>query len=230
MKQELEKEEHSTNFISEEDFEKLLGSIPNYTDNQKLSGLDWRMLFRIMYSCALRIKEVTEIKRKDIDLDTAILTLHNTKTGWKHCKCSKWKDKKLASSDKKCKKCYGSGWIRVIQKTTILLRDIQILKLYLIQTDHDLVLFPVSRQSIWKKFKKMCNDSGLHYRWEKDQRVFKDNPYLLRSSREKIMEQLGAPNSIMDLKMRHKPKTMGDVYRAVDIHALLSWERNHYTT
>ena len=76
----------------------------------------------------------------------------------------------------------------------------------------------------------MCLASGLRYFWQKEDRAFKKGwPYLLRSSREKIMEDLGCKPSIMDLKMRHKARSMGDVYRARTIYDLLAWEAEHYT-
>jgi len=225
-----------SNFISESDFEKLLDSIPNQLHkNTRMSEEDWRMLFRVMYGCALRIKECTKLTPQSFDLDNRILTLAETKTGWKHCKCSKWesipnsKQKKLAYADKDCKKCHGEGWIRVAQKTTILPGDVKDLKRYLAGRAEHLVLWPVNRVTIWAKFKQMCEDANLHFHFEKKERAFDDNPYLLRSSRAKIMERLQAPHSYVKLKLRH---TLGSdvtlAYTMPDINALLGWENEAY--
>jgi len=103
------------------------------------------------------------------------------------------------------------------------------LKRYLAGRAEDLVLWPVNRVTIWAKFKQMCEDANLHFHFEKKERAFDDNPYLLRSSRAKIMERLQAPHSYVKLKLRH---TLGSdvtlAYTMPDINALLGWENEAY--
>ena len=221
---------NESNFISESDFAKLLDSIPNQSHaNVKLTREDWAWYFKVQYGSALRPKEETKLTPKNFDLDNRILTLNLTKTGWKKCKCSKFEKTKLISSDKDCKKCLGEGWLRIPQKTTIDPRDIKGLREYLKNKDPDKVLWPVNRVTVWNKFKQMCQDANLHFHFEKKERAFDDNPYLLRSSRAKIMERLQAPHSYVKLKLRH---TLGSdvtlAYTMPDINALLGWENEAY--
>lgn len=200
----------STNFVSEEDFEKLLNSIPIQSGNEKMSVEDWMMLFRVMYGCGLRVKETTRLMPEDFDLEHRILTLRETKTGYK-------KDKK--TGEKK----------RVPQRTTILPSDVVDFKVYLAGKLNSKLIWPVSRQTVWAKFKKMCIDSKLSFFWQKDERAFEKGwPYLLRSSRAKIMEKKGAEYSLIALKLRHKSTMVTMRYTAQDIHALLNWEATHY--
>jgi len=218
---------NESNFISESDFAKLLDSIPNQSHkNTRMDREDWVMLFRVMYGCALRIKECTKLTPESFDLDNRILTLAQTKTGWKKCKCGKSTRTKI--KDPLCTKC-DDGWIRVKQKTTILPGDVKDLRAYLKGRAEDLVLWPVNRVTIWAKFKQMCQDANLHFHFEKKERAFDDNPYLLRSSRAKIMERLQAPHSYVKLKLRH---TLGSdvtlAYTMPDINALLGWENEAY--
>lgn len=208
-------EEEATNFVSEDKFRLLLESLDEketeatFNGLSKMSKLDWKMLFRTMYGSALRITEVTTLLPQDFDLEHRILTLRNTKTGFKKKKGHK---------------------VRVVQRTTILGRDIEDMKDYLSNKVVNMPVFPVSRQMIHKKFKQMCKDSGQHFFWQKEERSFKDNPYLLRSSRAKIMEQKGAEYSLIALKLRHKNQMVTMRYTAVDIHALLNWEILNYPT
>lgn len=224
-----------TNFVSEEDFEKLLDSIPNQSSMDKLSKEDWHWFFRLQYRCAFRPIEELRLYPENFDCDHSIVTMNETKTGFAHCKCSKWGRKHeyqrkavCLSSDKNCKKCNGRGKYSIPQHTTIHPWDIKELREYLKTKEKGKKIWPVSRQTAWTHFKTYCELSGLKYFWQKPVRSWKDTQYLLRSSREKIMEDLGAKPSIMDLKMRHKPKTMGDTYRQRDIHALIGWEQEAY--
>lgn len=200
----------STNFVSEEDFKVLLNSLPSqYHYQDKLNQEDWSMLFTVMYGCALRIKEITTLTPENFDLEHKILTLTQTKTGWKKTK---------------------EGKIRKAQRTTILPNDAEILKPYLDKKARGERVWPVTRQTIWHKFKNTCKSAGLDYFWQKDERAFKNAwPYLLRSSRAKIMEHKKAELSLIMLKMRHKGQLVTFRYTAQDIHALLAWELENYT-
>lgn len=225
-----------TNFVSEEDFEKLLDSIPIQSGNDKMSNEDWRMFFTLMYGCALRIKETTKLKPENLDIEHRILTIPESKTGYKHCKCSAWKAPEnskrntiLVSADKACKRCEGKGKHRVSQRTTILPQDIKQLKSYLYKKIEGQYIWPITRQTAWTKFKQMCEDSKLSYFWQKEERAFKQGwPYLLRSSRAKIMEKMGAEYSLIALKLRHKSTMVTLRYTEQDINALLGWEAQHY--
>jgi len=63
--------------VTEYNKSKLLGwskdKVPHYTDIQAAL---W-----IQYCCALRISEVLNLERENVNLERKILTLHNTKTG-----------------------------------------------------------------------------------------------------------------------------------------------------
>jgi len=197
-----------SNFVSEADFEKLLNSLPIQYDNAKLTLQDWKMFFKVMYGCALRVKETTRLKPEDFDLEHKILTLNETKTGWKKTK---------------------EGKVRKAQRTTILPQDAIELKAYLASKLSNQLIWPITRQTVWHKFKAMCINSGLSYFWQKDDRAFKQGwPYLLRSSRAKIMVREHADFSLIQLKMRHKGQSVTFRYTELDIHALLAWEAEHY--
>ena len=120
----------TTNYLSPADFKKMVDAIPLVTeynkskllsiqknrvpDPKKIQACAW-----IQYCMALRVSEGFPLHREDFDFDMNILTMQRTKTGFKKCKCSKWKKRALVSVDKDCKTCEGRGKKRVPQFTSI---------------------------------------------------------------------------------------------------------------
>ncbi|MDE1867890.1 MAG: site-specific integrase, partial [Thaumarchaeota archaeon] len=174
-------------------------------------------------------KEELNLKPENFDLEHGILTIPKSKSGYKRCKCSKWNKTTLLHADKACSKCEGKGKVVVPQRTTILPKDIIELKDYLYKKEEGTKIWPVTRQTVWTHFKQMCVDAGISYFWQKSERAFEQGwPYLLRSSRAKIMEKMGAEYSLIALKLRHRSTMVTLRYTEQDIHALLAWEAAHY--
>src|SRR2546427_3074812 len=66
--------------LTKEDFQNLLDSIPDQSHlNAKMGAQDWRMFFRVMYGCALRVKETANLRPENFDLEHGILSVPITK-------------------------------------------------------------------------------------------------------------------------------------------------------
>jgi len=204
-----------------------------------ISPLDLTMFFTIVFGCALRPKELFYPTVEDFDLKNLIIKLPVTKTGFKQCKCSIWKKPKdgkkkvLVSAKKNCELCQGIGKIRKVQYTTIKSRtDAERIRKYF--EDRDLAPtdrpFPYYQQILRKYFKQAGERAGLKIFTAKETRmIYNLYPYILRESRSKIMEDLGAKESMVKLKLRHS--RAGNLllrYQMPSLGELKAWEAEHY--
>ncbi len=227
----------STNYLSPEDFKKMVDAIPLVTEynKSKLHKGQWYRLpdpkkiqvcAWIQYCHALRVTEGFTLKREDFDFNMAILSLNYTKTGYERCKCSKWKKTLLLSSDKDCLECQGLGKYRIQQITSIPPDLPQWVKDYILQ--NEIPLKGLNRQLIWTYYKKACVLAGLDLAERQKRRTVKGAwTHLLRKSRSKLMKHLGADREMRMLKLRHAAKDAHDAYDMPDINALIEWEREN---
>lgn len=219
----------ASNYLSPQKFKLFIDIIPRlhhfHEDYQKppMTAYEFQMLYKIVYNCALRVSEGLNINAEDFDISHKTLHLPNTKTGWRNCKCSKWKKKKLIKVDKDCDKCHGKGKVRVSQKTSIGPMLIDDLDKFL--NGRTGKLFHCHRSTIWKYGKEAGRLAGLEMFEEQNQRSIDGVwTHLFRKSYSKLMEELGASPSLIMLKGRWKPKQMYQTYTKPDLGYLIAWE------
>lgn len=218
------------NYLDQEDFAKFLDSFDGISQNNyKAKPELLKICASIEYYCALRISEVLTLKRDDFDLRNRILTLQNTKTGFRKCKCSKWEKRVLISSDTKCSKCKGLGKYRVKQYTTIPKPLIIILSDFLKSLRYNKNLFSFSRISAWKYYKIAGKNANLEIREQQFERSIEGVwTHLLRKSYLKWMRKNGASIELCEVKARHSEKRSIDHYIRPDIQALKIWEAKQF--
>lgn len=153
-----------------------------------------QMALWTQYCMGLRISEVLQLKKEDFNFDRNILTLHNTKTG---------KGKKQFTSippdfPDKIRFDIHHGSIEPI--------------------------FPFNRQLMWSYVKKACKMARLDLYEQQDTReIIGAWTHLIRKSRAKLMIELGAPEVMVKVKLRHTFTTT-ERYTKPDINALIKWE------
>ena len=213
------------NYLNPEQIESFINILPQVISTRKqFKAIDIQMMVRIQYSCALRISEVLTLTPNDFDLINLILTLNNTKTGFKKCKCSKFKNRKLISFDPKCSKCKGLGKIRKPQFTTIWNKDKDAIRSYLKDKPTHKPLFQITRLTAWRYYKKAGILLGLHIREQQEERAIEGIwTHLLRKCNAKLMERKGANETLIKLKLRHT-FTVTERYTKPDIQYLKRWE------
>ena len=69
----------TNNYMNQQDFDKVLDAIPTLSI-RKWYDNDVRMLFKILYWCALRPIEGIKLSKEDFDLESRKIDLGNTKT------------------------------------------------------------------------------------------------------------------------------------------------------
>lgn len=199
----------STNYLNEEKFNQLMWGIQHLepftseTGRPPMSSHDYIVLFRILYGCGLRVTEGLNLVKSDFDLDHRVLKIWNSKTG---------KGK--------------------YQKTTILPRDIELIRDYINRfTDND-VLFPVNRQNVWRYAKDAGRLAGLDI-FEEHENVDVEGiwTHLFRKSCVKNMRNKGAAIELCAIKLRHKLSAGNQgggmvtyIYTMPDFNTLLQWE------
>lgn len=67
------------NYVNQEDFERLIAAVDRIDFRDHDAGAV-KMLFKLTYWCALRIREALSLKWSDIDWDAGTITLRKTKT------------------------------------------------------------------------------------------------------------------------------------------------------
>lgn len=172
-----------------------------HTDDQDppMSANQFYWLARTQYGSALRITEALNLIKEDFDLDHRILTIRNPKT------------------DK-----------TTIQKTTILPYDIEKLRKFLSGFINNERIFPITRSTAWRYYKNASTVAGLNIFEAKDTINIEGAwTNLLRSSCAKMYEDSGAKPSLIQRKLRHRPRNVTDVYTKRDLQALLDWEDRH---
>lgn len=156
----------------------------------------------IQYCEALRVSEVLKLVKRDFDLNHRILTIRNPKT--------------------------AKGRV---QKTTIPPFQINRLERFLSQHSDDEILFPTGRMTMWKYYRNAGRLGGLNIFEAQDQRDINNVwTHLLRKSWAKLMEDLGAKESLIARKLRHSPSSVTQRYTKVDINSLLEWEEKNLQT
>lgn len=215
----------------------MIDAIPLVTEYNKGKLLGWskqkvpnsfviQAALWVQYCCALRISEVLDLQLDDFNFDRKILTLNHTKTGFKHCRlCSKWKKGKLIYADKDCKKCLGKGKYRVKQFTSIPPDFPDWVKTSMKSWEWpNQSLFTLNRQLLWSYVKKACKLAGLEIGEQQEERYIEGGwTHLIRKSRAALMDELGAKETLIKVKLRHTFTTT-QRYTKGDINALIKWE------
>jgi len=214
----------AANYLSPEDFDEFLLGFDK-VNSYKATPEIMKFCANIQYYCALRISEVLTLRRDDFDLKNRILTLSNTKTGFKKCKCSTWEKKKLVTSDDSCVKCKGIGKYRIKQYTTIPRPLIVVISEYLKSMKYNKLIFNFNRTTAWKSYKQAGETSQLEIREQQEERNIEGVwTHLLRSSYIKFMRENNASVELCAAKLRHKEKSAVDHYLRVDLQAVITWE------
>jgi integrase len=155
------------NYISPSDFQLFLVALEKIKafsgrpQKPPVGKTTLKILAQLEYGCGLRVTEALNLKKENFDLEHNILTLHNTKTGWK--KCSKCKGTGID-----CTKCEGIGKLRKVQYTTIPPWLVKPVQWYLNGKDEP--LFPITRYTVWKYFKEAGQIAGLKIFEQQDER------------------------------------------------------------
>ena len=216
MSQTLEK---PISWLTDEDLELFCKALHrvywNHTSVHKprMSCYDFEMLARIQDACALRISEALSLQVDDFDLDSMILTLHHTKTGWrKHASCG----------GGGCVDCDFKGKVRSDQMTTI--KPISGLKRWLgFKTGR---VFPIHRNTALNYYKEAILEAGLKVMIPQRNRIIKNgSTHMLRRSASMKMKSLGASDAIRRVKLRHKGDPLS--HYDTDIIDLQEWETNN---
>jgi len=117
---------------------------------RKITLENLTLMFKTTLEGAFRISETLELTSKDI-LDNGMITIRNSKTGWKNCKCAKWsyRPTKLIKVNKNCQKCKGLGKYRINQYGWVKDETLSQLRELADNTQEGKKLFPISqRQSL----------------------------------------------------------------------------------
>lgn len=170
-------------------------------------------LARIQFSTATRVSETLNFTPSDFDFDHRIVTIRNPKTGH---------NKSKMRSD-------GTFIEKIIpQKTTFFPFDAKPFEKLCSKFNQDERLFTVTRATAWKYYKNATILGGLRICGIKNVKIIQDGwTHLLRSSCAVMFEELGAKESLRNAKMRHSPRSMGQLYTKKDIHAVLDFEDEH---
>lgn len=206
----------STNYLSPQDFKKMVDAIPLVTEYNK-SKLHENESSRVphprqiqsalwvQYCHGLRVSEVLQLKAEDFNWQRRILTLNKTKTGFKKKDGIKVRKKQFTSIPPDLPK--------------YIIQDILI--------SGDDLIYPFTRQLIWSYVKKAAKMAKLELAEQQDER-FIDGAWthLIRKSRAKMMIEKGAPEVMVKVKLRHT-FSVTERYTKPDINALIKWEEEN---
>ena len=156
--------------------------------------------FRIQYGSGLRITEVLNLQKEDLDLDHRILTIKKAKTG---------------RNQKTTILPYD---ISVLEKFTENMKSDQ--KLFSIDRS--------TMWKYAKNAGKLAGLNIFESQTYRD--ITGLWTHLLRKSCSKRMQKLGASRELRMLKLRHSNKDAHDTYDRPDLTALLIWEAQHMNT
>lgn len=185
------------------------------TGRPPMSADSFVRAFRIQYGCGLRISEVLNLKKQDIDLNHRILTITKPKTG----------HRKTFRTDGTVIEQIKS------QRTTILPYDIDMLEKQLDQLSNNDKLFTANRHVMWQYSKDAGNLAGLQIGEIQDEKIIDGVwTHLMRKSCSKRMRDLGASRELGMVKLRHVNRDSHDAYDRKDINALLEWESQQFGT
>jgi len=167
------------------------------------SPIEIQKVLWVQYCHGLRISEVLNLTPDDFDFERNILTLTHTKTGFKKVDGVKTRKKQFTSIPPDLPK---SVW-------------------YVIPLEG--LCFPFTRQLIWSYVKKAATMAGLQLGEQQDERYIEGAwTHLIRKSRAKMMIELGAPEVMVKVKLRHT-FSVTERYTKPDINALIEWEREN---
>lgn len=202
----------TTNYLSPEDFKKMVDAIPLVTEynKSKLIGISKNRVpnpkviqagMWVQYCEGLRVSELRRLTKDSFNFDRKILTLDRTKTGFKKKDGVK---------------------VRKNQYTSIAPDLPQWVIDYILNTEG--ILFPLTRQLFWSYYKKTTMFTGLEIAEQQDERYI-EGPWthLVRKSRAKYMIEKGASEVMVKVKLRHT-FTVTERYTKPDINALIKWE------
>ncbi len=207
----------TTNYLSPEDFKKMVDAIPLVTEYNKGKLLsiqkkrvpDPKLIqyaLWVQYCMGLRVSEVLNLEWDDFDFERYILTLTKTKTGFKKVDGVKKRKKQFTSIPPDFPLDAVS---------------------YIFKHDDHVKIFPFTRQLIWSYVKKASKMAGLELGEQQDERDIEGAwTHLIRKSRAKYMIEKGAPEVMVKVKLRHT-FSVTERYTKPDINALIEWEREN---
>ncbi len=206
----------STNYLSPENFVKMVDAIPLVTEYNKSQVINDKRVpnarllqaaLYVQYCHALRVSEVLTLESRHFNFERNILTLEKTKTGFKKKDGLKVRKKQYTSIPPDLPKWVGD-WIKQFGEG---------------------LLFPFTRQLIWSYVKKAAKLADLDLAEQQDERLIEGAwTHLIRKSRAKLMIDLGAREVLVKVKLRHAFTTT-ERYTKPDINALIDWERETIT-
>jgi len=211
----------TTNYLSPEDFKKMVDAIPLVTEYNKSkllsiqvlrvpSPIEIQKVLWVQYCHGLRISEVLNLTPDDFDFERNILTLTHTKTGFKKKEGVKTRKKQFTSIPPDLPD-YIKSWIKLNQS----------------ENYKNNKLFNYTRQLIWSYVKKAATMAGLELGEQQDERYINGAwTHLIRKSRAKMMIEKGAPEVMVKVKLRHT-FSVTERYTKPDINALIEWEREN---
>lgn len=231
------------NIITEEqlqDFYAEIEQIP--APRASITGYGTRLLFEFMEDTGLRITESLHVQKKHLDFRTRIITVVYPKAE-KQCKCSQWeyidlrsRKRKLVHADKNCPMCKGRGRWKKPQYGTFTPRIVRKLLDYTKDLKDDELLFPVTRQSVWRWGKEAGKRSGINIFQKKEEKIiYGVFPHLFRALCSKRMMRDAKDDhyteGLLVCKRRDAPRTdfVADRYTKIDIMYLLGWESRFYS-
>ena len=224
--------------ITRQQFQDLLFELKEIPSHRAPIDGDIAVLcFRFMEDTGCRVTETIHVKKQDINFNNHILTVTNPKTE-KKCKCSVWgwtefRTRKLISVNKKCSICNGKGRWKKPQRTTFTNRIRQELLSYCDTLGDEDILFPVSRQSLWKWGKMAGKNAKIDIFQQKEEKLIEGIfLHLFRSMCAfRILDDAMSDKYKRELvicKLRHSSPTVTDLYTRIDINYLLGWEKKFY--
>jgi integrase len=206
----------TTNYLSPEDFKKMVDAIPLVTEynKSKLIGVqkervpDFKQLqacLWVQYCHGLRVSEVKQLTKEHFNFERKILTLEKTKTGYKKKDGVKVRKKQFTSIPPDLPKWVKDG----------------------IEYYDPHILFPFTRQLIWSYVKKAAEFAKLELGEQQDERFIEGAwTHLIRKSRAKMMIEKGASEVMVKVKLRHT-FSVTERYTKPDINALIKWEEEN---
>lgn len=231
-----------SNNLTATQFQSFLEEIEKIPSSKSMiDGKGVRLCFEVMEDTGARTNETIHIRKKDVDFRTNIITIVQPKSS-KLCKCATWsyhdghtRSKVIEKTDPLCKICHGLGRFKKPQRATFTKRIYDKLRDYCnsLHNDDDL-LFPVSRQSIWKWAKRAGVNAKINIFQQKDEKLIEGVfPHLFRAmcALRVIRDSQGNPykDQLVIIKLRHHIPIVTMKYTRIDINYLLAWEKETYS-
>lgn len=182
------------------------------TGRPTMSANSFVNAFRVQYGCGLRISELLNLKKRDIDLNHRLVTISKPKTG-----------------HRVTFKSNGSFVDNITpQRTTILPYDINMLEKQMNGLSKDDTLFTMNRHIMWQYAKDAGRLGGLPISEIQNIKTIDGVwTHLMRKSCSKRMRDLGATRELAMVKLRHVNHDAHDTYDRPDLNMLLDWELEH---